>query len=146
MRPKKIVLCVDDDDRILSVRKFLLETKGYKVVTATSAEQALEMFGAMKYELVVTDLVMPFMTGNELARRLKEIDPDVKVVIISGSVKAYAHAHHAYAFIPKGTPVSEFLDRLKTVAARKRGPKKGFGRNAYSDGLATALEPATIPG
>ena len=42
MRPKKTILCVDDNEQILSVRTFLLETRGYRVIAATNAQQALE--------------------------------------------------------------------------------------------------------
>ena len=44
MRPKKTILCVDDNEQALSVRKFMLETRGYRVLTATGSEAALELF------------------------------------------------------------------------------------------------------
>jgi two-component system response regulator CpxR len=128
MRPKKTILCVDDNEQSLSVRKFMLETRGYRVLTAVSSEQALELFREGGIDLVLSDLVMPYMDGNELVRRLKELAPEVPAILISGSVKVFDHADHADAFLPKGacSPV-EMLERIRVMLARKRGPKKGYG-------------------
>jgi two-component system response regulator CpxR len=124
MRPKKIILCVDDNEIALSIRKFLLVNRGYFVITASSAEQALAIFRGIEIDVVLTDLIMPHMDGNELVRRLKEIDPEAQTIIVSGTVKVHGHANHAEAFFPKGSPVEDLLDRLRVLAIRKRGPKK----------------------
>jgi two-component system response regulator CpxR len=128
MRPKKTILCVDDNEQALSVRKFLLETRGYRVLTAASSQQALEIFREGGIDLVLSDLLMPLMDGNELVRRMKELAPEVPAILISGSVKAFDRANRADAFLPKGacSPV-EMLDRIRVMVARKRGPKKGHG-------------------
>jgi two-component system response regulator CpxR len=128
MRPKKTILCVDDNEQALSVRKFLLETRGYRVLTAIGSEQAMEIFRDGGIDLVVSDLIMPYMDGNELVRRMKELAPEVPAILISGSVKSFDRANRADAFLPKGacTPV-EMLERIRLMVARKRGPKKGHG-------------------
>jgi two-component system, OmpR family, response regulator CpxR len=128
MRPKKTILCVDDNEQALSVRKFLLETRGYRVLTASSSQQALELFREGGIDLVLSDLVMPYMDGNELIRCMKELAPEVPTRLISGSVKAFDRANRADAFLPKGacSPV-EMLERIRVMVARKRGPKKGHG-------------------
>ena len=128
MRPKKTILCVDDNEQALSVRKFMLETRGYRVLTAVSSEQALELFREGGIDLVLSDLIMPYMDGNELIRRMKELAPEVPAILISGSVKAFDRANRADAFLPKGacSPV-EMLERIRVMVARKRGPKKGHG-------------------
>ena len=129
MRPKKTILCVDDNEQALSVRKFMLETRGYRVLTAASSQQALELFREGGIDLVLSDLIMPYMDGNELVRRMKELAPEVPAILISGSVKAFDRANRADAFLPKGacSPV-ELLERVRMMVARKRGPKKGHGR------------------
>ena len=126
MRPKKTILCVDDNEQALSVRKFMLETRGYRVLSATSSERALEIFREGGIDLVLSDLIMPYMDGNELIRRMKELAPEVPTILISGSVKAFDRANRADAFLPKGacSPV-ELLERVRLMVARKRGPKKG---------------------
>lgn len=126
MRPRKVILCVDDNEQALSVRKFLLETRGgYRVISALSAEEALEIFRNGGIDLVLSDLLMPQMDGNQLVRCMKEINPDVPMMLVSGTVKAFDRASYADAFLPKGccTPV-EMLERIRIIIARKRGPKK----------------------
>jgi two-component system, OmpR family, response regulator CpxR len=138
MRPKKTILCVDDNEQSLSVRKFLLETRGYRVRATQSGEEALEIFIREQIDLVLSDLVMPQMDGNELVRRLKEISNEVPMILYSGSVKAFERANCADAFLPKGacSPM-EMLERIRVMIARKRGPKKGSVRVAF-----TAPDPA----
>ncbi|MBX6360204.1 response regulator [Pseudacidobacterium ailaaui] len=132
MRPRKVILCVDDNEQALSVRKFMLETRGYRVVTALSAEEALELFRAGGIDLVLSDLIMPQMDGNEMVRRMKDIAPEVPMVLLSGTVKAFDRASHADAFLPKGacTPL-EMLERIRIMIARKRGPKRATPRPFY---------------
>jgi two-component system response regulator CpxR len=75
---------------------------------------------------VLSDLTMPRMDGNELARRMKEIAPEVPILLLSGSVKAYERATCGDCFLPKGacSPL-DVLERVRMMLARKRGPKKG---------------------
>jgi CheY-like chemotaxis protein len=126
MRPKKTILCVDDNEQALAVRKFLLETRGgYRVVPACNGKEAMDRFRVGGIDLVLSDLVMPNMDGNELVRRMKEVAPEVPMILISGSVKAFDHGNRADAFLPKGTSTpSEMLERIRVLIARKRGPKK----------------------
>lgn len=124
MRPKKVILCVDDNEITLSIRKFLLVNRGYFVITASSGEEALAIFRGIEIDVVLTDLIMPRMDGNELVRRLKQIDPEAKTIIVSGTVKTYDRANRAEAFFPKGSRVEDLLDRIRTLAVRKRGPKR----------------------
>ncbi|HTV04599.1 MAG TPA: response regulator [Acidobacteriaceae bacterium] len=133
MRPKKTILCVDNNEQALAVRKFLLETRGYRVITAGSAHDALEVFRNGGVDLVLGDLIMPQMDGNEMVQRMKEIAPEVPMMLLSGTVKAFDRACHADAFLPKGacTPV-EMLERIRVMIARKRGPKKASSRPAYA--------------
>ena len=126
MRPKKTILCVDDNDQSLAVRKFVLEYRGgYKVETASNGADALERFRKGGIDLVLSDFVMPHMDGNEMVRRMKEIAPEVPMILISGSVKTFDHANRADAFLPKGNcNPCEMLERIRVMIARKRGPRK----------------------
>jgi two-component system response regulator CpxR len=128
MRPKKVILCVDDNEQTLSVRTFLLETRGYRVITALTGTEALEVLERTTpgtLDLLISDLLMPGMDGNELVRRAKQMHPLLPTLILSGTVSNYDRALAADAFLPKGacSPV-ELLDRIKVLVARKRGPKK----------------------
>jgi CheY-like chemotaxis protein len=125
MRPKKVILCVDDNDQALSVRKFVLETRGYRVLTAKNAEEAIELYDRGRVDLVVTDLVMPHCNGNDLILQLKEIAPWVPAVLVSGSIKQFDPTTRADAFLPKGAcSPQELLERIRVLLVRKRGPKK----------------------
>ncbi len=128
MRPKKTILCVDDNEQILSVRTFLLETRGYRVIALTDPHQALEVIANSlpgSLDLLLSDLIMPQMDGNELVRRAKDMHPQLPALIVSGTVTAYDRAGRADVFLPKGacTP-AELLERIRILVARKRGPKK----------------------
>jgi CheY-like chemotaxis protein len=131
MRPRKTILCVEDNEQILSVRKFLLETRGYRVLAMTCASAALEhlqMAVPGSIDLLLTDLILPGMDGNELVRRAKQLHPSLPALLVSGTVSGFDRGPAADAFLPKGscTPV-ELLDRVRVLVARKRGPKRHTG-------------------
>jgi len=80
------VLLVDDEAIILDVSEKILKTLGYQVLLAQSRAEAIEIF--KKYhdpiDLVLLDIIMPNMGGGEVYDRLKEISPEVKVLLSSG--------------------------------------------------------------
>jgi CheY-like chemotaxis protein len=82
-RPAQI-LCVDDDPAILKVRKLLLASAGYSVLTALSGDEALRLLaGGAEVDLVILDYLMPGMNGDELARKLRERSPTLRLVAVS---------------------------------------------------------------
>ena len=104
MRPKKTILCVDDNEQILSVRTFLLETRGYRVIALTDPHQALEVIANSlpgSLDLLLSDLIMPQMDGNELVRRAKDMHPQLPALIVSGTVTAYDRAGRATSSCPR---------------------------------------------
>ena len=128
MRPRKTILCVEDNEQILSVRKFLLETRGYRVLGFTNAADALDVLRESlpgSIDLLLADVILPQMDGNELVRRAKQVHPCLPTLLVSGTVTNFDRAASADAFLPKGacTPV-ELLERIRVLVARKRGPKK----------------------
>jgi CheY-like chemotaxis protein len=76
-------------------------------------------------DLLLSDVIMPQMDGNELVRRAKQMHPGLPTLLVSGTVASFERAAAADAFLPKGacTP-AEVLDRIRILVARKRGPKK----------------------
>jgi CheY-like chemotaxis protein len=78
-----MILCVDDEQMGLSVRKRLLESQGYKVLTASSGRDALEVFADNPVEAVVVDYDMPGMDGCQVAAELKRRNPAVKILLLS---------------------------------------------------------------
>jgi CheY-like chemotaxis protein len=130
LRPKKTILCVDDNEQALSVRTFLLETRGYRVISSLSAAHALEVIQQStpgSLDLLLCDLVMPQMDGNELVRRAKHMQPGLPAMIVSNMVASFDRASAADAFLPKGAcSPAELIERVRVLVARKRGPRKAY--------------------
>jgi two-component system response regulator CpxR len=125
MKPKRTILCVDDNEQSLSIRKIMLETRGYRVVTCTGGQEALERFKKGGVDLVLTDLTMPGLDGNRLIEEIKRLSPHTPAILLSGKVKLYDRDTKADVFLPKGmyAPV-ELLERIRVLLVRKRGPKR----------------------
>ena len=66
MKPKRTILCVDDNEQSLSYRKIMLETRGYRVASYSRGEEALDRFKQGGIDLVVTDMAMPGLDGPQL--------------------------------------------------------------------------------
>lgn len=79
----KSILVVDDDKGITSLLKELLEDEGYTVSVTWSAEDALQKVKKNSYDLMITDLVLPSMRGNELLKRVKARCPELPVILIT---------------------------------------------------------------
>jgi len=125
MRPKKTIVCVDDNEQSLSIRKFMLETRGYKVLVSHNAREALQIFDQGGVDLVLSDLVMPDMDGAELVKRIKEISSETPAILFSGKIKMYDKDTSADIFLPKGSYApAELLERIRMLLVKKRGPKK----------------------
>ena len=86
MKGKETVLLVDDEDMIIDVGKQMVESFGYKVLVAGSGKEALDIYerNKDKIDIVILDMIMPVMSGSETFDGLKEIDPDIKVLLSSG--------------------------------------------------------------
>ncbi len=125
MKPKRTILCVDDDERSLSIRKVLLETRGYRVLTCSDPDSALAAMKAGGIDLVLSDLMMPKLSGAELIAQLKAISPETPALLFSGCVTSLADVHLADVWLPKGefAPM-ELLERIRVLLIRKRGPKR----------------------
>ncbi len=80
------ILLVDDEETIARMGKKMLERLGYDVTSRAGSTDALEAFRAApdKYDLVITDMTMPQMTGVQLAQKLLEIKPDIPIIICTG--------------------------------------------------------------
>ncbi len=125
MKPKRTILCVDENEQTLSIRKIMLETRGYRVVACSSGQQALDHFMKGGVDLVLTDLVMPGLDGATLIDRVKEISPQTPTILLSGKVKIYDGNTRADVFLSKGTYApAELLERVRLLLVRKRGPKR----------------------
>jgi len=125
MKPKKTILCVDDNEQALSIRKIMLETRGYRVLAYNNGELALEAFRRGGVDLVLTDLIMPGVDGSRLIEEIKNLSPQTPAVLISGRTKIYERETLADVFLCKGMyEPAELLERIRLLLIRKRGPKR----------------------
>ncbi len=81
---KSTILIVEDDKTLLDVESKLLSLAGYSVTTAQTAEDALEMLKQKSPDILLTDLTLPGMSGIDLIKELKKINPGVKAILSSG--------------------------------------------------------------
>jgi two-component system cell cycle sensor histidine kinase/response regulator CckA len=86
LRGSQSILFVDDEELLLTMGKTILSEHGYQVETASGGKQALSMITGRQepYHLVVTDLVMPAMSGRELVEKIQELAPETRIVCMSG--------------------------------------------------------------
>lgn len=139
MRPKKIILCVDDNEQDLSVLKFTLEINGYRVVSASNGHDAIGIFADTAVDLVLSDYTMPQMNGDQLVIRLKQMAAHVPMILLGDPQKLGDQLHGADALLgKKNCSPHDLLERIKIMSARKRGPRKGTPRMATPE-LAAAL-------
>lgn len=80
------ILCVDDEENQLVLRKLMLERAGYRVLTCDSAAKAIELFRSETIDLVLVDYYMPGMNGLSLARELRQMKK-VPIVVLSAFVE-----------------------------------------------------------
>lgn len=125
MKPKRTILCVDDNEQSLSIRKVMLETRGYRVIACQGGEEALEHFRRGGVDLVLSDLIMPGFDGHKLIDEIKNLSPSTPAILFSGKIKIYERDLRADLFLPKGmyAPV-ELLEKIRVLLVRKRGPKR----------------------
>lgn len=101
MARKFRILCVDDEETPLVLRKLLLQKQGYEVLTARSAEEALRLASSSEFDLVLSDYLMPGMTGTELAHKFKLQHPQLPFLVISGVNEIPTDAAIADGFLSK---------------------------------------------
>jgi two-component system response regulator CpxR len=125
MKPKRTILCVDSNEQQLSIRKVMLETRGYRVVACTAGPEAMDIFKKGGIDLVMADLTMPGLDGGQLIQSVKAFSPHTPAILLSSKAKTYDQDTRADVFLPKGMSApAEILERIRLLLVRKRGPKR----------------------
>jgi PAS domain S-box-containing protein len=121
VRGSENVLLVDDEDLIIDIGEQILKRMGYTVLVARSGREAIAIYSEKKgdIEMVILDMVMPDMSGGETYDRLREINPDIKVLLSSGySLRGQARdilARGCKGFIQKPFNMKELSHKLREV-------------------------------
>ena len=119
------VLLVDDEETVLEVARELLKAIGYQVLTARDGKEAIEVYKKNQdnIDIVLLDMVMPNIGGGEAYDRMKEINPDVKVLLSSGySIDGEAEmilSRGCNGFIQKPFTMKELSGKIREILKKK---------------------------
>jgi len=117
----ELVLIAEDEPVIREITKELLEQHGYRTIVANDGVEALSLYLQHKDEvkLVVLDMIMPYMDGPTTIRALEKMNPDIKVIAVSGSTEKFkvaeAAARKPLRFLPKPYTTDKLLETLNEV-------------------------------
>lgn len=110
------VLLVDDEEEFIELMSQRLETRGLKVVTVASGEEAIATVVDHSFDVAVVDLAMPGIDGIETLTQLKEVRPDIEVIMLTGqaTVKSGIEAmkHGALDFLEKPVIINDLLEKI----------------------------------
>ena len=117
------VLVVDDEPIVLKSCRLVLEAEGWEVVSAASVEEALSRLESITPDLLLIDVKMPVHDGMYLMRQVKEMKPDIPIIVMSGyptrETISKAEDLGAATFLPKPFTPDELADTLRAVAIFK---------------------------
>jgi UDP-3-O-acyl N-acetylglucosamine deacetylase len=121
---KPLVLIVDDEQGILTTLSHVLEDEGFRTITTRSGEEALRLYRKRRPAAVFLDIWLPDLDGLETLKRLREVDPDAAVIMISGHGTAPTAVTSikmgAYDYLEKPLAYNRVLEALNgALAARK---------------------------
>ena len=114
-RPR--ILCVDDAEIALQVRKLIFQRAGYDVTTSLSGEEALEIFKTQPVDIVIADHFLSDKSGTEIAREMKELRPEVPILIVSAATEKPSGLEFADAFVAKGESPQTLLNTIANLLA-----------------------------
>lgn len=126
LKGKETVLLVDDEDMIIDVGEEILKKLGYKVLIARGGKEAIKIYEKDKdsIDMVILDMIMPGVSGGEAYDRMKEINPDIKVLLSSGySINGQATEileRGCNGFIQKPFTMKELSQNIREVLGKKR--------------------------
>ena len=121
LRGNETILFVDDENMIIDVEKRMLGIMGYKILTANNGKEAIDIYkkNIDKIDMVILDMIMPDMGGSEVYNKLKEINPEIKVLLSSGySINGKATEilnRGCNGFIQKPFSINKLSKKLKKI-------------------------------
>ena len=117
------VLLIDDEEQFLKVLGERLETRGLQVNTVTSGEDALTLIDDKNYDAIILDLAMPGIDGIETLKLLKEKNPDLEIIMLTGHATVQkgieAMKLGAEDFLEKPVELSVLLERISEAKNKK---------------------------
>lgn len=149
------VLLVEDEDQIRKLMKMNLEFEGYEVVTANDGREAIDAINSQFFDLIVLDLMLPFINGLEVCEQVRLKDKNIKIIIVSAKDGVQDRITGlklgADDYLSKPFDLEEFLLRVKNLSKRNVSgqvesmPEFTFGNNkVYFDDFKAATSQGEI--
>jgi CheY-like chemotaxis protein len=132
MSAQVTVLCIDDEETGLKLRKILFERQGHRVFTAPDGPSGIDLFKTQPIDAVVVDYRMPNMDGAVVAEKLKELRPRVPIIMLSGDNDVPDGAKQTVdAFVTKGESPAVLLKDYGFLVASSRSLASRAGRQIH---------------
>jgi CheY-like chemotaxis protein len=116
---KPTILCVDDEVNVLTGREWLLRQHGYDVVVTTSGTQSLDLLRSAAVDAVILDYRMPEMMGDVVAARMKQLKPEVPIMMLSAQDLPPIALRTSDAFLSKSVPPNQFVNAVDDLLAAR---------------------------
>ncbi len=115
-----LILCIDDAEVALRVRKLLLASAGYSVLTASSGEEGLELFKLHPVDLVIADHFLSDKTGLETAQEMKQLKSGVPILLVSATSEQPSGMDFADGFLSKGEGPDVLLETIAELLKKRK--------------------------
>lgn len=120
--PQPLILCIDDEELGLQVRKLVLEREGYRVLTASEGREGLKIFAQERVDAVVLDFYMPEMNGAAVAAELRKLRPHVPILLLSAYINLPSEVTGLVdSTVLKGDGPGILLAKLREAVVSPRG-------------------------
>ena len=126
---RPVILCIDDEDLGLEIRKMVLEREGFSVVTAHDGQSGLSLFDTRHIDAVVVDYAMPGMDGGQVAASLRQKDPHIPILMLSAYVALPEEVMRVVSIsATKGDGAFTLVEKLKELLQANAPDGKGESR------------------
>jgi CheY-like chemotaxis protein len=115
-----VILCVDDEPIGLMARRLILSVAGYTVLTAESGRAALKLFRHNHVDAVITDHLLSDFPGSEMVSEMKQLKPEVPIVLLTGLVDLPPGYEQADLVLTKGITPPQFLTEIARLLSKTR--------------------------
>lgn len=124
------LLCIDDDEQLLSLLKFSLQEHGFSVVATSDASRALEVLSGNSIDIVILDYRMPIVDGEAVAQEIRRTRPLLPIIMYSADLEQVPPRVFELVdeFVSKGESISNLLFYIESLAARLRRPQRSLPR------------------
>jgi CheY-like chemotaxis protein len=126
---RPLILCIDDEELGLEIRKMVLEREGFSVLTARDGPSGISLFDTARVDAVVLDYAMPGLDGGEVAAILRQRQPNIPILMLSAYVALPEHVMRVVSVsATKGDGAFTLVDKLKELLQANAPGARGGSR------------------